>query len=290
MHVVVEGSNWWVVTDFASENPTSYTWIRMNRELEKAIARNPGRNAEGILSTLRASGTVIEYWSEAIHNNPDFEKVTGILEVGCKDRIMTTSQQCQGNCYWKGYSIAIAYADDDDKTPGQCWCARDCHGFGPNNRRHYTLFKWFEGFFYDEGEQNVYILAYTAADDLVINIWVEYEDDCGNEGYGKVEIWIAPSVEAAAAQGRSCDEADGDLQFYDDATFRNSGNVVAVGPSDETPGTNRGIDGTILANFGQQLGSSSDGGSGFGGGGPQFGGGGAPSFGGGGASFGGRGR
>jgi len=45
-------------------------------------------------------------------------------------------------------------------------------------------------------------------------MWVLYTDNCGNEGSGKVEFWIAPSLEAAAAQGRTCDEADRDPGNY----------------------------------------------------------------------------
>jgi hypothetical protein len=72
----------------------------------------------------------------------------------------------------------------------------------------YGAWHWMEGMFYNPNTNLVSILAYAPVEDLKILLWVTVEDDCGNSAMTSVEFWIAPSLEAAGAQGRQCDDPD----------------------------------------------------------------------------------
>jgi len=163
-------------------------------------------------------GTVSFWWAEDDLGSP-IPGIMGLdgqrISISCEDPEAITSDQCKGSCYYQGYTHAKLHHDDDPFFTGECYCGRDCVFEEMRGARStYTVWKWHEGFFYDASMNEVWILASTHTDDLNIFMWVGYTDNVGNEAWGQVEFWIAPSLEAAAAQGRTCDEADRDPQAY----------------------------------------------------------------------------
>jgi hypothetical protein len=212
-HAFPEG-NYWVITDFNPDNPTSYVWMDYTVEIEKLASRGVV-DAEDVLVRLARSGAIIAWWKE-VANAPMISSTNGpnSFSIMCADISEISDAQCQGHCYYKGYPTAIQYKTTDRTYPGECFCATACESFGRSGTADYTLYKWFEGFFYDKATDKVWILGHTDIDDLNINLWVQYTDQCGNEGVDNVQFWIGPSLEAAAAQGRTCDETNEDIGDY----------------------------------------------------------------------------
>jgi len=213
----------------ADMNLNRYPWDSVENAVSRAI--NTMRRRRGIellqdgdetrlLDNLNTQGTITAWWPERDVGNPipNMGSVHGTnIDLLCPNPEAITSAQCQGSCYYQGYTHAYLYPLNDAFNPGKCFCGRDClfeeiqQGRRGNTM---TVWKWQEGFFFDSNENEVWILASTFTDDLNIFMWVVYTDNCGNQGSGKVEFWIAPSLEAAAAQGRTCDEADRDPGGY----------------------------------------------------------------------------
>merc|ERR1719228_745337 len=209
------GHLYWILSNFADMNPNAYKWL----SLQSAIDIFRDLPEESALETLVQRGTVRAWWPENNLGDP----IPGIergpqglaIQVNCDDPGIITKEQCQGACYYQGYTHSILYGVESRIFKGECHCGRGCDGVENSVfSGTYDVWKWQEGFFYNDETFEVWILAKTFSDDLNIYMWVTYVDHCGNEGSGKVEFWIAPSVEAAAAQGRSCDEADTDPEGY----------------------------------------------------------------------------
>jgi len=199
-------------------NPTAYSWNTLQRAIDIYLDKDLGD--EEILRTLVTRGTITAWWPEKTLGDPipDIQRPPygEQIQVTCEDNSAVSKEQCEGACYYMGFTHAILYDADSRLYAGECSCGRGC---SPNEngivfQGGYQVWKWHEGFFFNKDANEVWILAKTYSDDLNIYMWVAYVDDCGNQGTGKVEFWIAPSVEAAAAQGRNCDEADTDPQEY----------------------------------------------------------------------------
>jgi len=216
---------WWVVTDYAPQNPSSYAWISFPKEIQKQIDRYPKATPQIIFGTLKTAGVIDAFWKEVEKHSPVANSWGNGVQVGCTEPETITNMQCQGACYYLGYSTAVLYDASSLRSPSECFCGSQCTI--DHSRRNdkvnglYTLYNWLEGFYYNPGLEEVYILAHTESSNLKIYMWVEVSDLCGNKGVGVVEFWIAPSLEDAAAGGRTCDESDVNPDIYtgDFATF-----------------------------------------------------------------------
>jgi len=240
-HVRINEEVWWVLTSFAATNPAAYAWVKVDVEITKQLQRRDGSTLtpRQILQRLADMNTIVSAWPEKVNGSPipdEFSQtpMVGVRQsVTCPDVRIITNGQCQGACYYSGFGTATKYGDDDLMRSGQCWCGRDCMQVPNtgNRNRIYSYWKWFEGFFFDSNTNEVWILAHTDTEELNIFLWVQYADQCGNSGVGKVEFWIAPSLESAAAQGRTCDEADADSGAYVTNFAFTSSEVVAPAES-----------------------------------------------------------
>jgi len=246
---------WWIICFFAQANPNAYAWISVEAEIAKVLRRNPDASATEIWQSLRSTNTIETAWKEVRRGSP--EEIGGSspmigtqVGIDCPSNAQITDGQCQGACYYDGYGFSIQYSLLDRTRSAQCWCGTDCHTRSGLSLLGavYTYWKWYEGFFYDDSTKQVWILAYTDTDDLKINMWVQFADQCGNIGVGKVEFWVAPSLESAAAQGRTCDEADTDMIGYQGSIFSfSSDNVIA--PSAVQADAGNAIQGNVDAAF-----------------------------------------
>jgi hypothetical protein len=166
----------------------------------------------------------MEFWQETSRQSP----VSELRGVSCPDITIITNGQCQAACYYSNKPYALLYTENSFLKQGECWCASSCdEQIDTGVFIQYTMYKWFEGFFFNPDTNEVWILAYTNTDDLVINLWVEVEDDCGNSAVAKVEFWISPSLEEAAAKGRTCEQPDTDLGLYLHPFAFTSDNIIA---------------------------------------------------------------
>jgi len=210
-HIMLDNAAYWVITNYAPENPSSYSWLTLENEVTKMKRRESA--PDDILNGLKNRGTINDWWAEKKSNSP----VDDAVSVTCPDITVITSGQCQAACYYSNKAYAVLYSAGSFQHQGECHCASRCdEGLElPDARQHeYTMFKWFEGFFFDRESNEVWILAYTDTADHTINLWVEVEDRCGNSATAKVEFWISPSLETAAAKGRACDHSDADIGMY----------------------------------------------------------------------------
>jgi hypothetical protein len=206
-HVFVDDNGhpevYWVITDFAGDNPNAYNWMSFSSEIEKRRARSPGGISNiAVLEDLLAAGTILDYWPESTPNSP-FVQGRG---MDCPNPDLISDSQCQGACYFLGYATAILYTANSHVSSQECHCARSCTLAANGPPVEYYMWKWFEGFYFDSNTNTVNILAVTDRDDLTVNMWIQVSDNCGNSAVGLVEFWVAPSLEAAAAQGRTCVE------------------------------------------------------------------------------------
>lgn len=209
-----DGSIYWTVTDFAPQNPSSYNWMSLDSEVAKRLGRDATATHDSVLQALVGAGTILSYWKETT----SFSPVQASKGVSCPNPDAVSFRQCQGACYYLGFATALHYSDAgmNAELAGQCRCAQSCvpaaHFVAP---RQYTLYKWFEGFYYDPTANTVRILAHTdQPDGISVNMWVSVQDHCGLVGTGLVEFWVAPSLDAAAAQGRTCVESTVDPGEY----------------------------------------------------------------------------
>jgi hypothetical protein len=193
---------YWILTDFASENPSAYNWMDLDSKFNQLDSQGLGPQA--IVDTLKGQGFILDHFPEQEFRNP----ITGDGRTACTPEGVApapTQKQCQGACYYRDYPLAFRYEPDSVTNPGECICAKDCTFSNEGPLFKYTVTQWFEGFFLDGTKVN--ILAMTDYDDLNIQMWVKVSDRCGNSAVAKVEFWVAPSLEAAAAQGRVCASA-----------------------------------------------------------------------------------
>jgi hypothetical protein len=206
----------WIVTDYAEENPRAYGWTTLAAEIKKLSGPY-----SSVLDSLEKRGIIIKWWNEDSSNSP----VNWFVE--CPDSAFVSLAQCQGACYFNEYPFAFLYDDvaTNYNNAGKCICGRDCLDVH-NGQNAVTISQWHEGFYYDANLGTVNILAATDVDDMHIYMWVSVSDSCGNSAIGKVEFWVAPSLEAAASQGRTCDEPDSNLGPYVSGSSFTSDNHV----------------------------------------------------------------
>jgi hypothetical protein len=205
------GKVFWLLTDFASENPNSYNWMNLDQrinELDVPRGRNTGGEEDmGPVETLRQLRTqgFIKAWHREDTFRSPLDEFKGLqcTEEGRSDA--PTQKQCQGACYYENYPLAFSFTSDSNQHPNECLCGKECTFSTPGPFFRYTVNQWFEGFFIDGTTVN--ILAMTDYDELNVQMWVKVSDRCGNSAVTKVEFWVAPSLEAAAAQGRVCVDA-----------------------------------------------------------------------------------
>jgi len=230
-HTVFDDEVWWVVTDFASANPSAYSWITFEDEVIKAIRRAQARfsptDATSILTFLRSRNTITHFWKESVKNSPASD-VQGII---CKDLNAVTPGQCQAACYYQSKQVAVSLTSDSRRRAGECLCADECNPAEGGKYFTFRLYRWFEGFFYNHEKSEVWILAHSDKENMVIDMWVEVADSCGNTATGKVEFWIAPSLEAAAAKGRTCDPPDSSPSVYVPPSFSGTEGPVGLDAS-----------------------------------------------------------
>jgi hypothetical protein len=211
---------WWVITNFFHGNPASYGWLDIELEIIKRKERGFNSMVK-VLDDLRQSNIVSYFWKEQEVAGParwerspvlGWSKLLGLqdgsIAVSCPNPTAVTIAQCQGACFYLGYPTAVSYGHQDGNglLKGQCRCAPSCTvGIESNFGQVFSIFKWFEGFYYMPQNNTVRVLAYTDQDDGInINMWVQVSDECGNTALGLVEFWVAPSVDVAASQGRTC--------------------------------------------------------------------------------------
>jgi hypothetical protein len=222
-----ENVNYWILTNYSPRNPSAYSWLTYEGEIKKGIDR--GTPFTQILEALVQSNTIEVYWMEENLNSPHVTQSPS-LKVDCDSLNDVSEGQCQGACYYKGYSTAILYGTADLEG-SSCQCARQCSlNPLPGVGRYFNVFKWFEGYYYDPEADYVYVLAIVDEDqdDLYVNMWVTVSDPCGHSAITSVEFWIAPSLEDAAAQGRVCDHPDHFPSEEYDKHFAFTSGVVLV--------------------------------------------------------------
>jgi len=203
--------HWWIITNFFGGNPSSYGWLDIDAEIKKRIV--VFENMDAILADLKSSNIVSDYWFEQNSRSPEVEIIgANRIQVTCPKKAAVTVTQCQGACYYLGFPNAIHYFNTQKNgfEGGQCRCGASCDVSQPSawtlgNARSFVIYKWVEGFYYMAEERIVRILALTDQEDGInINMWVRVSDRCGNTALGLVEFWVAPSVDDAASQGRTC--------------------------------------------------------------------------------------
>jgi len=209
-----DGSVYWVITNFAAENPNAYVWNNFEGDLANQRRTNPNANPRELLESLRARGTIDRYWRETVEFSPVDGPETDPMNlqgISCHVTPGQLPSSCQAACYQKGFNTAWIY-DEGSQFSNECHCGTNCQedstmSWMKGNVGTYKLWHWQEGFYVTENG-DVYILAYTDTNDLKINMWIIVEDSCWNTATTLVEFWIAPSVESAASIGRQCDEPD----------------------------------------------------------------------------------
>jgi len=191
--------------------PTGYNW-----DFQTMNVKSCGTPSD-CMRMFAMRGLFQTYWREVIDGAAQFDDTLlsseaarndKKIQVTClKEDTFTQLPECLLKCgnlgaLWAGYNRHVC------QCITETGCAPEMTPTDVSGTKELRVYHWYEGYYFNEAENSVYILGANWVNDATIHMWVKVKDSCGNEAIGNVDFWVADSLATAAAQGRSCDQPD----------------------------------------------------------------------------------